>query len=428
MGADLVVALGPATVHGDTLFGQNCHGAADERRRLCLAPGREFALGETVRRPHVELPQARLTSTVLAGQAEGAWGYEYGVNEHQVAAGCTGWSSRLACTGAGLHGPDLVRLVLERSAAARPALDLLTDLLSRHGQADGEHIFLIADPAEAFVVEAAGDGWAAQEIRQVRAVSDVTVIRQDWDHIAPGLADRAAALGWWTADGSKLDFAGTLSEDPMGPASALRRWGRATFLLEQQNGHIDAPFVRRLLADHYEGTPFEVDPVRPGGAVTPLCQHGPTEAARPATTASFVTALSASPERLPTAWCAFGPPCIGIHLPVFLDGDLPAAFGTADGLWQRTRTLLRSLGGDEARWDMARETLGWLQARLEQEAEEFAAEAAGMRRRGARDELRRLAGALMQSHIERLGDVVQALASAHPTHEREPAPARRILH
>ena len=95
----------------------------------------------------------------------------------------------------GLLGPELVRLTLERSHSARHAVDVLTDLIGRHGQGrggdGGDHIFLIADPEEAFAVEAADQVWAAQEIGQLRAVSDVAVLCQDWYRLAPGLADRA---------------------------------------------------------------------------------------------------------------------------------------------------------------------------------------------------------------------------------------------
>ena len=51
MGGDLVVALGPATVNGQTLFGQNCHRPPGEWHSLRRVPGRAYAAGETVRIP-----------------------------------------------------------------------------------------------------------------------------------------------------------------------------------------------------------------------------------------------------------------------------------------------------------------------------------------------------------------------------------------
>src|SRR6266852_4485967 len=90
-------------------------------------------------------------------------------------------------------GGDLVRLALERSHSARQAVDLLGELIERHGQssppgncypAGGDNGFLIADGAEAFAVETAGHHWVYQEIKEVRAVSNVCLIRQDWDRIS----------------------------------------------------------------------------------------------------------------------------------------------------------------------------------------------------------------------------------------------------
>jgi secernin len=418
MGSDLVVALGRATGTGQTLFGQNCHRPPDEPPALRRVPGRPFAPDDTVRAPHAELPQARQTFTVLGSQPPGAWGYEHGVNEHQVAAGCAVWRSRLAGGGTGLLGPDLVRLALERSTCARRAVDVLADLLVRHGQPADDHAFLIADPREAFAVEAACDAWAVQELAQVRAQSDVAVIRQDWDRLAPGLAGRAIARGWWPEDGSKLDFAGSLSAEPKGRASALRRWGRATLLLEQQNGHIDVPFLRRLLADHYDGTPHEVDPLDAFGRVTPLCRHA-TGGARSATVASFVAALAPDPGQVPIVWCALGPPCLGVHFPLFLDGELPAAFAPAPPggacLASRARLLTDWVGTDAERLDLARDVLDRLQGRFDQEAEEFVPEAAALKQRGARAELGAVAGSLMQSHVERFDEALDALLGSAAT-------------
>jgi dipeptidase len=418
MGSDLVVALGRATVNGQTLFGQNCHGSPGAYPNLLRVPGRAFAPDEVVRTAHAELPQTRQTLTVLGCQPRGAWGYTFGLNEHQLAVGCGAWHSRLNGGGRGLLSTDLVRLTLERAVGARRAVEVLTDLLARHGQAGGDHTFLIADPVETFAVEAAGDAWALQQIHEVRAVSDVAVIRQDWNRIAPGLADRAIERSWWPGDGSKLDFAGTLAREPTGRASALRRWGRATLLLEQQNGHIDAAFLRRLLADHYEGTRTEVDPLHAPGHPTPLCRHA-TGDARSETGASFVAALSADAARVPVLWCAPGTPCLSVHFPLLLDGDLPAAYtaedpaGAAGGVWRRAQRLADSVGADPARLDFVRDALARLQARFEQEAEEYAAEA--VRLQAGAPERARLAGSLMQYHLERFDEVADALLAEEPS-------------
>jgi hypothetical protein len=314
--------------------------------------------------------------------------------------------TRLCCDRPGLTGPDLVRLVLERCASSAAAVQLLTDLIGRHGQgafpgcpdwAGCDHAFLLADARECFAVEAAGAWWVTQEVREIRALGGLCTVRQDWDYIAPGLSAKAIDAGWWPGDGSKLDFAGAVGAGDAD--AALRRWGRCLLLLGQENGYIDAGFVRRLLADHYEGCSDEADPRRPDVGPAPLCRHG---SAGVATAASLVVALGGRPA-LPVAWCAFGPPCLSVYFPVFLDGELPPAL-TAQGA--RLRAHLEQ---HPEQWGAARESLGQLQARFDQEAAEFAAEALPVKQAGAGEELARRIGLFAQHCVEQHEAVLSGL-------------------
>ncbi len=394
MASDMVVALPRATAEGQTLFGHNCNRPAGESLGLVREPGRAFAPGESLPLGGAVLPQVRHTCTVLACRRAGRWGYDHGVNEHGLAVGLTTIRTRLAGEHPGLRGTDLVRLTLERASGALQAVDVLTDLIARHGQADTEasspcdHAFLIADGREAFVIEAAGPYWAEQVVGSVRAVSDFSHLRQDWDRLARGLSDQAIARGWWPANGSKLDFAGSLGVEPGVAAAGLRRWGRATLLLEQHSGQIDGLFLRRLLAEHC--------PAPAEGAS--LCRHadGPTDIG---TAASLVVA-SGAPGSLPLAWWAFGPPCAAVYFPLVPAGDLPAAFeaeGTG-GSCPVSRQARQAAADGGA---LLREALAALQEQFDQDAREFLAEAAVLRQRGDEGRLRRLAGSLMQHNLER---------------------------
>ena len=137
------------------------------------------------------------------------WGLTHGINENRVAAGTACWQSKFTAGDSGLLGTDLVRLTLERSQSARQALDILTDLVSRHGQRGSgrpgqtDSVFLLADPKEAFVVEAAGSHWAMLECQQVRAVSDVALIRQDCMASSPQNVDGFNGGGWPRRVGSR---------------------------------------------------------------------------------------------------------------------------------------------------------------------------------------------------------------------------------
>lgn len=422
MGCDMVVALGRATVDGQTLFAHSSDRPFGEQQALRRIPGRAYTLGEKVRVQFIELTQARQTHTVVGSQPVGCWGYEHGVNGCGVAIGCTSLATKLRSSRPALLGTDLVRLALERARSAQHAVDLITDLVSCHGLGffsdcsepmEADSAFLVADPQEAFLIETAERYWVCQEAKEVRAASDVATVRQDWDRIAPGLAGFAIEQGWWPGDGTKLDFAGAVVEDPMGAASALRRWGRATLLLEQQNGHIDDVFLRRLLADHYEGMRTESDPLRPAPSPVPLCKH-PIPAAVQTTAASMVAQLQADPNGVPIAWCSLGVPCTTVWFPILLDGDLPDGCapteeGTHGLLWSQVQRLFRYLGSDIEAWTIARSALARLQARFDLETEEVVSEGRALKEVGHLDELGRLTASFMQHNLERFEEVVEGL-------------------
>jgi dipeptidase len=162
----MVVALARATADGRTLFGHSSRRPPGEGQSLVRLAGRGFAPGEAVRATHLDLPQVRQTHTVLAGRAGAEWGFRHGVNDQGVVAGVAAIDTRLENHEPGLTGPDLVRLALERAASARQAVDVVTDLIGRHGQgafpgadAEGRHdsALLLADGREAYLLEAAGD-------------------------------------------------------------------------------------------------------------------------------------------------------------------------------------------------------------------------------------------------------------------------------
>jgi dipeptidase len=413
MACDMVVALGRATADGRALFGHNSGRPAEAWHWLERRPGRSFAPGEKVRTQTLEVPQLRQTHTVLGSQSPGIWGYDHGVNVHGVAIGVTALRTRLDGAAPALCGTDLVRLGLERAASAQHAVHAITDLISRHGQADEgrDSALLIADAQEAFAVETSGRHWVCQEVREVRAMSDVCTIRQDWDRISPGLADQIIAHGWWPADGSKVDFAGALGAGLPVPRSALRRWGRAMLLLQEQNGHIDTAFLRRLLSDHFEGTQEEVDPLTAVDGAESLCSHG-RGPGTPQTGMSLVAELGGEPLHLPLAWIAMGPPCQSVYFPVCLLGELPSPLsraGAPDTVARQLSTLRTRLGRQGPSWVVARESLARLQARFDIEAEEFAAEGAGLQRDGKGEELARQATLFMQHCVELFEEVAAGL-------------------
>ncbi len=406
MGGDMMAAVGSATIDGLTLFGHNALATAP--LSLVQQPGRVYAPGERLRATFVDLPQIRETFAHLGARPEGAWGYAHGVNCHGVAAGCTRLRSLLRLDAPGLTGPDLVRLTLERSRSALSAVELLTDLINRHGQgtfpgssADTtDCAILVADPLEAFLIEAGGRAWVRQDIGETRAESDLGTVTQDWDRIAPGLATDALDRGLWPEDGSKLDFAAVFQANLPATAGAWGRWGRATRMLAEQNGSIDPAFLRFVLRDHDD----EAETLD----AHPLCIHA-NSADTPATAASLVVVQGA----VTLAWWAPGPPCSSIYFPIVIEGTLPPGLTQAEPAEEAlVGRLHRVLSLPEGRRNAARAALVGLQDLYDADAADFLKEAVALVQGNQAEEMRRQATYFMQHAWEQLIEVTEPLTAS----------------
>lgn len=384
MGSDMLVALKEASADGTTLFGLNHHAAAHERHTLQVVHGSMHDTGAVIALGGINIPQARQTFAALGVQPAGQWGFEHGVNEHRVAVGVTAWRSRLDGGPAPLAGADLVRLALERSRSALLAVEALTDLLERFGSRDGggDHIYLIADAREAFVLETCGRHWALLECGHTRVVTDAAMIRQDWTRLAPGLFDFVLERSWWPDDGSKIDFVRCLAESNEQSGAAQKRWGRASLALAQQQGAIDLHFLRHMLGDHYTAS------------------RDLLPAAQVLSTSLLVSLHQAETPML--AWIAFGTPKVAVHFPICFIGELPAAFGEgtpmAPTIQQRTQDLVKlAQGKDRSKLTLALERL---QTKFDQDAEDFLLRAHDFLQHGKPYLLPQMATELMHHHVE----------------------------
>jgi dipeptidase len=404
MASDMAVALARATLDGHTYFAHNSNVPRGQTPALVRTEGRNHAPDEIVRATHLTLPQARHTFGVLAGRSGSVPGYQHGVNEMGVAAGCTPVHTRLLNDSPCLTGPDLVRFALERACTALQAVEVVTDLIGRHGQGpfvgEGEDTpdsaLLIADYREAYVLEATGRHWALASIGSVRAVSNACFLHQDWDRISRGLSDLAIQRGWWPEDGCKLDFARAMGLPGADVAPALRRWGQATMQLEQHSGAIDAPFLRHLLHSQSDAVRSSLE-----------------MALRFETAASLIVRLGPEPASLPVAWYAYGPPPACIYVPVLPVAELPAAFADASDNGSALWRLLGTWYDDSSEDPQTRTTvlcrLAKLQQQIDEHAHEFLADAERLHCRGQTDELRRLASVFMQQTFTRFEELTGSL-------------------
>jgi secernin len=395
MGSDMVIAMKEASATGTTLFGLNHHAPATRQYRVKQVRAQFHDLGEKIGTAALQLPQVRQTAAVLGMQPVGQWGFAHGVNEHHVVAGATGWQSRLASDGQTLSGFELVRLTLERSHSALHAVDVLADLIGRHGQGstqnDGrhDHIFMIADRDEAFVLEASGRYWALMECRHTRVATDTAMIRQDWCKFAPGLADQVIQQGWWLDDGSKIDFVRCLGENTERAFHAQKRWGRASLALAQQQGAIDLHFLRHMLAEHYENN-------------LDLLSNTPE------ITLANTFLVDLQKEEVPVlAWISCGAPNIGLHFPLCLCGELPPAWAGGHPenptIEQHARELENLARDDASQRSKIQQMLERLQVRFDQDAEEFLIKGYECNLRHNSNLLSQLATEMMHNHVDLFG-------------------------
>ncbi len=372
-----MVALSPATV-GRQMF--LCCSSAAATPLTCWRQGAGLhARDESISIRSLRLPQARETFAVVGGRAHGHWGLEHGVNEHQLAVAYLPQRSRFRAEARGLEPRDLVRLTLERCRNVTQAVDLFSQCLPDFGSGLDAG-FMLADPAEALVLETAGRHWAVQSVREVRALATTATIRQDWDRVSAGLGSLAIERGWWPDDGRKVDFAGVVTDSP--DKNALRDWGRDTLWLEQRNGLIERSTLRQLLA---EG----------GGQVR------------------LIAELAPELKRLPIAWFWIGGAGQGVYLPLFVEGELPEKLRRPEELAAILERFTPEATATAGPW--LEERLADAQARLDSDAETFAAEGADLRLTDEEDDRRRLATLFMEHAVERFLDY---LPGVPPTSSR----------
>ncbi len=356
------MALGPVTRDGHAIFAKNSDRPADESQPLELHERAEHPAGATLKTPFVDMPQDRMTHRHVGSRPYWCWGYEHGFNEHQVVIGNEGLQSRLRPSGPTLVGMDLVRLGLERGATAAEAVEVITTAVAEYGQGEFEHPgghrtydngFIVADPDEAYLIETAGHEWAVRSVETHAAISNVYSITGDWDRISPGAEMIAAEIGW---KGGRLSFAGAFTEADHLSGSGFLRRARSRGVLDRHEGRIDAGLMMALLSDHADG---DSDPV---GFVTDIdpgrgiCMHSARgDGASSNTAASLVADLCDDGSRLPIFWTSMYSPCLGVFLPIFLQGDLPAALSLGgaepsfESVWWTFRRLAGAVSEDPGR-------------------------------------------------------------------------------
>lgn len=380
---DTLVVLGPHTRDGHTLFAKNSDRPPDECQPLFRAPRLAHEATGRLRCQYVTIPQVAETLAVLGSRPWWLWGFEHGVNERRVVIGNEALHTREELDGTGLLGMDLVRLGLERGGTAADAKQVITGLLERHGQGGNashrearryNNSFIIADPAEAWVLETSGRHWVARRVRERAAISNCATIEDDWDEASAGIEAYARARGWWAEPaGRRLNFRQAFENPAPRYRAEARLEASCRFLAEPA-----APTVAgmmRHLRDHHEGGTIPVRGRKDGDPLGwSVCMH--PEPGVSATAASLVAELPRD-EAVPVALCCSqGTPCTSVFLPVGLDAPLPPALAAGGGepdpvsSWWAQKALGDALMADPGRLipPAQRAWAAWERELLESEA------------------------------------------------------------
>jgi secernin len=339
------------TGNGRTLFAKNSDRPPDEAQ-VVEAFGRRNP-GGTLRTQYLDIDDAGAFA-LIGSRPVWLWGFEHGVNEHRVAIGNEAVYTTVsaATSPSALIGMDLVRLGLERGRSAREAVDVMTALLERHGQAgdcyeDGgtyHSSFLVADPRESWVLETAGRTWVAKRFPDRAAISNRLSLRVDWDlssdDVAPG-----ADFDAYRAPTVDTSFADVRLE---ASRACLTR------------GVTDPRDLIAHLRDHGPDDEGLTDDV------FSVCMHIRGVAN---TTAAMVADLPEDPDEPLRAWVALGSPCASVFIPIFPPDDVPKELGDEE-TWRRCAALRDRVEAKPSELGTISDRFGAIEAELWAQAEE----------------------------------------------------------
>ncbi len=421
---DSLVALRTATTGGNVLFAKNSDRPARECQPLALLEATRPAASR-VRCQYIEIPQVESTLRVLGSRPYWLWGLEHGVNEAGVAIGNHTVFTRDKPQGEKLIGMDLVRLGLERGGDAGAAIDTITTLVERYGQGGSGYAdsdfpyhssFLVADRNEAFLLETSDRRWALRQIQETGSATNHLTIGDDWHRLSPDAERHAEAAGWWAGKGARFDFAAAYRDVSfIPPTFSSGRLRRSRELLEGSRGAVSEASMRLALRDHYGSQVYRDAYSSEDERYLSLCMHADPIGA---TTAAAVVRLPATANQPLRYSACFGPPCAGVFIPLYVEGELPKVL-TAGGAensptcspWWGFRELLDLIERDHERLGgLVRDEWDRTEKQLFEEADRV--EAALPEQAAVRAEL--LSGLMdrtVRLCLERLGEIRHQISS-----------------
>jgi len=327
---DTIVALGPSTRGGVTLFGKNSDREPDEVQNIIIIPRKQHKPNETVKCTYISIPQSAETARVLLSQPFWMFGAEMGANEYGVMIGNEAVFTREKPSDSGLTGMDLLRLGLERGKTAREAMAIIISLLEEHGQGGNcgyrqkflyMNSWLIADEHEAYVLESVKSWWAWKRITDHWSISNVLSLEKDYDTVSPGLIENAVKKGWCR---SKSDF--NLRKCYSDPIITWGAAGKARQACSRDNlalkkGDLTTANFMSILRHH--GGREDFSPHKHGGTV---CMHAADKLIRRSQSVASMVGNVSSKGRYYYV-TGTSNPCLSPFYPIFASGTInPAGY------------------------------------------------------------------------------------------------------
>lgn len=359
---DTMVALGNSTKSGNLIFAKNSDRPLTEAQPLVVYPAADHEPGEMVKCTYIEIPQAAHTYRVLGSKPYWIWGFEHGMNEHNVVIGNEAvWAREPEEKEDGLLGMDLLRLALERGRTAYEALHVITDLLKKYGQGGNAAIgmehrynnaFLIADENEAWILDTCGRRWVARRVKDAAGISNCYSTEEQWDEDSGDVKEYAYENGWISRE-VPFNFAKAYSAMSLKHRAAHPRYARLNKLLNQHKGNIDLDVIKAIQRDHFEGEIIEPRWSPADGLHVSICMHSMNDKSSRTAAAAHIELTK---EETPIWWSCFSVPCMSVFVPYTVKSELPEAISragevyTEDSAWWQFERMQYAIEQDYPRY------------------------------------------------------------------------------
>lgn len=332
---DTVVALANSTSDGAVIFAKNSDRQPNEPLLHIRIPSQTFPEKSTLRCTYIDIEQVERTNEIFIAKPSWMWGCEMGTNEHGLTIGNEAVFTKEKVNKTGLLGMDLVRLALERCANPKEAIDCITSLLEKYGQGGNcgyekpftyHNAFLICDKNDAWVLETAGQYWAAEKVKDIRAISNRLSIGEHYDLAHPKLISHAIEKGWHKK-GKKFHFANSYQDFLFTKFSGSKKRSQCALeILKAEKGNITENTMMNILRSHHDNSKqTHIDKF----SVKSICMHAGFFYGDQ-TTGSYVITLKQ--EKPMVGWITgSSAACISIFKPTYFSSKLENHFFEAEG-------------------------------------------------------------------------------------------------